>query len=40
MIAAICKARLKIHGLLPAQAKGLLQFQAHTDVFIADLVQL
>ena len=29
MVAPVGKARLELHGFFPAQAKGLLQFQAH-----------
>ena len=40
MVAPVGEARLEFDRLFPAQAEGLLQFQAHADVFIPDLVQL
>jgi len=40
VVATIGKARLELHRLFPAQTEGLLQFQAHADVLIADLAQL
>lgn len=40
VIAAVGEAWLELHRLFPAQAEGLLQFQAHTDMLVAHLVQL